>query len=110
MLHTKFLLEFGTDGPISKVFTICVVAILVTWTIYTNFGSPFLRTIHMKFGFDWHSDFSGISGRRRPSIVDNNYNDGAWILKAHRQMSKIIFQLSNIDFYEEAKLLCVSSD
>ena len=59
MLHTKFLLEFGTDGPISKVFTICMVAILVTWTIYTNFGSPFLRTIHMKFSFDWHSDFRG---------------------------------------------------
>ena len=25
----------------------------VTWTIYINFRSPFLRMLHMKFGFDW---------------------------------------------------------
>ena len=25
----------------------------VTWTIYVNFGSPFLRIPHVKFGFDW---------------------------------------------------------
>ena len=31
----------------------------VTWTIYTNFRSPFLRMPHMKFGFDWQSDFRG---------------------------------------------------
>ena len=31
----------------------------VTWTIYTNFGSPFLRMLHIKFGFDWPSGFSG---------------------------------------------------
>ena len=31
----------------------------VTWTIYTNFNSPFLRMLHMKFGFDSHSRFRG---------------------------------------------------
>ena len=29
----------------------------VTWNIYTNFRSPFLRMLHMKFGFDWPSGF-----------------------------------------------------
>ena len=28
----------------------------VTLTIYINFHSPFLRMLHMKFGFDWPSD------------------------------------------------------
>ena len=31
----------------------------VTWTVYTNFRSPFLRMLHMKFGFDWPSGFRG---------------------------------------------------
>ena len=31
----------------------------VTWTIYTNFGSPFPRMPHIKFGFDWPSRFRG---------------------------------------------------
>ena len=31
----------------------------VTWTIYTNFRSPFPRRLHIKFGFDWPSGFSG---------------------------------------------------
>ena len=31
----------------------------VTWTIYTNFGSPFPRKPHIKFGFDWPSGFRG---------------------------------------------------
>ena len=29
----------------------------VTWTIYTNFRSPFPRRVHMKFGFDWPRGF-----------------------------------------------------
>ena len=29
----------------------------VTLIIYINFRSPFLRMIHMKFGFDWPSGF-----------------------------------------------------
>ena len=28
-----------------------------TWTIYTNFGSPFPRRLHIKFGFDWLRGF-----------------------------------------------------
>ena len=31
----------------------------VTWTIYTNFRSPFPRRLHLKFGFDWPSGFAG---------------------------------------------------
>ena len=31
----------------------------VTWTIYTNFRSPFPRRLHIKFGFDWSSGFRG---------------------------------------------------
>ena len=31
----------------------------VTWTIYTNFCSPFPRRLHIKFGFDWPSSFRG---------------------------------------------------
>ena len=31
----------------------------VTWTIYTNFRSPFPRRLHIKFGFDWPSGFGG---------------------------------------------------
>ena len=31
----------------------------VTWTIYINFGSPFLRMLHMKFGIDWTRGFRG---------------------------------------------------
>ena len=31
----------------------------VTWTIYINFFSLFLRMLHMKFGFDWPSGFRG---------------------------------------------------
>ena len=29
----------------------------VTWTIYINFGSPFLRRLRIKFVFDWPSGF-----------------------------------------------------
>ena len=32
----------------------------VTWNIYTNFRFPFPRRLHMKFGFDWPSGFSGM--------------------------------------------------
>ena len=31
----------------------------VTWTVYINFHSPFTRRLHIKFGFDWPSGFSG---------------------------------------------------
>ena len=29
----------------------------VTWTIYIDFHSPFLKRLHMKFGIDWPSGF-----------------------------------------------------
>ena len=31
----------------------------VTWPIYINFLSPLPRRLHLKFGFDWPSDFRG---------------------------------------------------
>ena len=31
----------------------------VTWTIYINLRSHFLRMLHMKFGFDWSGGFRG---------------------------------------------------
>ena len=65
MLHTKFR---GNRPAVSGVedflsfFTIyghdshlCHV----TWTIYTNFRSPFPMRLHIKFGFDWPSGFRG---------------------------------------------------
>ena len=65
MLHTKFQ-DHRTSGSgeedILKVFTIYGHGGHlghVTRTIYTNFGSPFARRLHMKFGFDWPSGFRG---------------------------------------------------
>ena len=34
----------------------------LTWAIYTNFGSPIQRRLHIKCGFDWSSDFSDFRG------------------------------------------------
>ena len=31
----------------------------VTWTIYANLNSPFLRMLHMKFSIDWARGFRG---------------------------------------------------
>ena len=65
MLHTKF----HGNQPVGseeedffKVFTIYGHGSHlghVTWTIYTNFCSPFPRRLHIKFGFDWPSGFRG---------------------------------------------------
>ena len=41
----------------------------VTWTIYTNFRSIFLRMRHMKFGIDWPSGFLSLDD-------DNDDDDG----------------------------------
>ena len=62
MLHAKFqdhrfvrriflkvLTIYGRGGHLDHV----------TWTIYTNLGSPFPRRLHIKFGFDWPSGFGG---------------------------------------------------
>ena len=49
----------------------------VTWTIYTNFRSPFPRRLHIKFGLNWPSGF------RRLKMVDddddNDNDDGKWV-------------------------------
>ena len=65
MLHAKFQ-NHRSSGSEEEDF-LNVFAIYshsghlghVTWTIYTKFHSPFLRMLHMKFGFDWHSGFRG---------------------------------------------------
>ena len=31
----------------------------VTWIIYIHIDYPFLLMLHIKFGFDWPSDFRG---------------------------------------------------
>ena len=64
MLHAKFQ-NHRTSGSEEEDFKrfllfIAMAAILVmTWTIYTNCRSLFLRMHHMKFGFDWPSSFRG---------------------------------------------------
>ena len=65
MLHAKFQ-DHRTSGSgeedFFKVFTIYGHGGHlghVTWTIYTNFHSPFLRRLHIKFGFDWPNGFRG---------------------------------------------------
>ena len=64
MLHTKFRgnRPTGSGEDFLRVFTIygCGGHLgQVTWTIYTNFGSPFPRRPHIKFGFDWPCGFRG---------------------------------------------------
>ena len=62
MLHTKFRENWptGSGEDFLKVFTIYGHGGHlghVTWTIYINFGSPFPKMLHIKFGFDWPSGF-----------------------------------------------------
>ena len=61
MLHAKFQdHRTSGSGDSLKVFTIYGRGGHlghVTWTIYTNFGSPFSRWLHIIFGFDWPSGF-----------------------------------------------------
>ena len=65
MLHAKFQdhrTSGSGEGNFFKVFTIYGHGGHlgdVTWTIYTNFPSPFPRRLHIKFGFDWPSGFRG---------------------------------------------------
>ena len=57
MLHTKF-----QGNRFLKVFTIYGYGGHlghVTWTIYTNFHSPFLRRLYMNFDLDWQSGLRG---------------------------------------------------
>ena len=64
MLHTKFHENWpaGSERRFFKVFTIYGHGGHlgnVTWTIYTNFRSPFPRRLHIKFVFDLQSGFRG---------------------------------------------------
>ena len=63
MLHAKFQ-DHRTSGSGEDFLRFLpymgMAAILVlTWTIYINFRSPFPRRLHIKFGFDWPSGFRG---------------------------------------------------
>ena len=78
MLHAKFqdncLLGSGED--FFKVFTIYGRGGHLghlTWTIYINFGSPFSRRLHMKFGSDWPS---GLRRRSVKMVDDGQTPDG----------------------------------
>ena len=54
----------------------------VTWTIYINFGSPFPRRLHIKFGFDWLSGFG--EDLRKWWTYDRRMDTGLMgILSAH---------------------------
>ena len=64
MLHTKFHWNRSTGSREEdlKVFTIIGHGGHlghVTWTIYTDFSSPFLMMLRMKFGIDWTRGFRG---------------------------------------------------
>ena len=65
MLHTKFRgnrpAGSGEEDFLRFLPYMGMAAIFdhVTWTIYTNFRSPFPRRLHIKFGFDWPSGFRG---------------------------------------------------
>ena len=62
MLHAKFQ-DHRTSVLEEKIFNGFTLygrgghLVHVTWTIYINFGSPFPRRLHMKFGFYWLSGF-----------------------------------------------------
>ena len=66
MLHAKFQ-DHRTSGSGEEDFFKGFYYIFwcgghlghVTWTIYTNLGSPFPRRLQIKFGFDWPSGFGG---------------------------------------------------
>ena len=59
MLHSKFHLNRSTGSRVFNIYGHGGHPGHVTWTIYINFRSPFLRVLHMKFGFDLPSSFRG---------------------------------------------------
>ena len=65
MLYTKFCgnrpVGSGEEDFLRFLPYMGMAAILghVTWTIYTNFRSPFPRRLHIKFGLDWPRGFTG---------------------------------------------------
>ena len=64
MLHDKFQ-NYRPSGSGEDFFLVFAIYSHgghlghVTWTIYTNFRSHFLRILYVKFGFDWPSGFRG---------------------------------------------------
>ena len=80
MLHTKFCgnRPTGSGEDFLRVFTIYGHGGHlghVTWTIYTNFRSPFPRRLHIKFGFDWPSGFRGEDLRKWWTDADGRRMD-----------------------------------
>ena len=65
MLHTKFRGNRPTGSGEKDFFKVSAIYRhgghlgYVTSTIYINCRSPFLRMLHMKFGFDWPRGFRG---------------------------------------------------
>ena len=65
MLHTKFHQNWSTGSRAEDYFMVFTIyghgghLGHVTWIIYINFCYPFLRMLHMTFGFDWPSGFRG---------------------------------------------------
>ena len=59
MLHAKFQNHrlSGSGVKIFKIMFLLFISMAATLAIYINFHSPFLRMLHMKFGFDWPSRF-----------------------------------------------------
>ena len=61
MLHAKFQDPMTSGFREEDFFTVFTIYRRggnlghVTWTIYSNFSSPFPRGLHIKFGFDWPS-------------------------------------------------------
>ena len=48
---------YRTIGPLVTIYSHGGHLGYVTWTIYSNFHSPFLTMLHLMFGFDWASGF-----------------------------------------------------
>ena len=60
MLHTKLRGNRPAgSGEEDFLRFLPYMGVAVTWTIYTNFRSPFPRRLHIKFDFDWPSGFGG---------------------------------------------------
>ena len=54
----------------------------MTWTIYTNFRSPFPRRLHIKFGFDWPSGFRGEDVWKCERTEDDGRTPDPWVSMA----------------------------
>ena len=46
--------------------------------IYTNFSSPYLRMLHMKFGIEWTRDLRGENLWKVWTTTTKTADDGAW--------------------------------